>query len=226
MAKPSVSSAVNAAATSCGADPSERASSSAVTGPSPSSRPRTISTSAPSRDHSRPAQVSGAVIVGFNVIPDEAARNLADARQVEVRRYDIIYKLTDDIKLLVEGKLKPEERIVEMGTALVKQVFTISRVGSVAGCQVIRGSIERNGRIRVSWKLARKASGTVLNFEWTESGLDTPPAISHEGFGHEMLLRSLPYDLGAETRLEFSADGMCFTMNIPIGPDVLAEPAG
>lgn len=83
-----------------------------------------------------------------------------------------------------------------------------------------------NGRIRVSWKLARKASGTVLNFEWTESGLDTPPAISHEGFGHEMLLRSLPYDLGAETRLEFSADGMCFTMNIPIGPDVLAEPAG
>jgi translation initiation factor IF-2 len=96
------------------------------------------------------AHASGAVVVGFNVIPDEAARNLADARQVEVRRYDIIYKLTDDIKLLVEGKLKPEERVVEMGTALVKQVFTISRVGSVAGCQVIRGSIERNCRIRVN----------------------------------------------------------------------------
>jgi translation initiation factor IF-2 len=96
------------------------------------------------------AHASGAVVVGFNVIPDEAARNLADARQVEIRRYDIIYKLTDDIKLLVEGKLKPEERIVEMGTALVKQVFTISRVGSVAGCQVIRGSIERGCRIRVN----------------------------------------------------------------------------
>jgi len=96
------------------------------------------------------AQASDAVIVGFNVIPDETARALADAKQVEIRRYDIIYKLTDDIKALVEGKLKPEERVVEMGAALVKQVFVISRVGSVAGCQVIRGSIERGCRIRVN----------------------------------------------------------------------------
>jgi translation initiation factor IF-2 len=96
------------------------------------------------------ASASDAVVVGFNVIPDEAARTLAEERHVEIRRYDIIYKLTDDIKLMVEGKLKPEERIVEMGTALVKQVFTISRVGAVAGCQVIRGSIERGCRIRVN----------------------------------------------------------------------------
>jgi len=96
------------------------------------------------------ASASNAVIVGFNVIPDEAARALADARGVEIRRYDIIYKLTDDIKALLEGKLKPEERVQEMGAALVKQVFTISRVGSVAGCQVIRGSIERGCRIRVN----------------------------------------------------------------------------
>src|SRR5439155_9560122 len=96
------------------------------------------------------ASASNAVIVGFNVIPDEAARALADERQVEIRRYEIIYKLTDDIKLMIEGKLKPEERVVDMGAALVKQVFTISRVGSVAGCQVIRGSIERACRIRVN----------------------------------------------------------------------------
>lgn len=96
------------------------------------------------------AHASGAVVVGFNVIPDEAARALAEERQVEIRRYDIIYKLTDDIKAMIEGKLKPEERIVEMGAALVKQVFTISRVGAVAGCQVIRGSIERGCRIRVN----------------------------------------------------------------------------
>jgi len=96
------------------------------------------------------AHASNAVVVGFNVIPDEAARALAEARQVEIRRYDIIYKLTDDIKALIEGKLKPEERVVEMGAALVKQVFTISRVGAVAGCQVIRGSIERGCRIRVN----------------------------------------------------------------------------
>jgi len=90
------------------------------------------------------------VIIGFNVIPDEAARALAEQRQVEIRRYEIIYKLTDDIKALLEGKLKPEERVIEMGAAFVKQVFTISRVGSVAGCQVIRGSIERGCRIRVN----------------------------------------------------------------------------
>ncbi len=96
------------------------------------------------------ASASNAVIVGFNVIPDEAARALADERQVEIRRYDIIYKLTDDIKAMLEGKLKPEERVQEMGAALVKQVFTISRVGSVAGCQVIRGTIERGCRIRVN----------------------------------------------------------------------------
>lgn len=96
------------------------------------------------------AQASGAVIVAFNVIPDEAARSLADERHVEVRRYDIIYKLTDDIKAMLEGKLKPEERVIDTGAAFVKQVFTISRVGAVAGCQVIRGSIERNCRIRVN----------------------------------------------------------------------------
>ena len=96
------------------------------------------------------AHASGAVIIAFNVIPDETARALAEERQVEIRRYEIIYKLTDDIKALLEGKLKPEERVIEMGAAFVKQVFTISRVGSVAGCQVIRGSIERGCRIRVN----------------------------------------------------------------------------
>ncbi len=96
------------------------------------------------------AHASDAVVVGFNVIPDEVARALAEQRGVEVRRYEIIYKLTDDIKLMIEGKLKPEERVIEMGAALVKQVFAISRVGAVAGCQVIRGSIERGCRIRVN----------------------------------------------------------------------------
>jgi translation initiation factor IF-2 len=96
------------------------------------------------------AQASDAVIVGFNVIPDETARALADDRGVQIRRYDIIYKLTDDIKAILEGKLKPEERIVELGRALVKQAFSISRVGTVAGCQVIQGSIERGCRVRVN----------------------------------------------------------------------------
>ncbi|MCA9174346.1 MAG: translation initiation factor IF-2 [Planctomycetales bacterium] len=96
------------------------------------------------------AHASNAVVVGFNVIPDEAARGLADELGVEIRRYDIIYKLTDDIKAMVEGKLKPEERVIELGRAVVKEVFSISRVGVVAGCYVIQGTIERGCRIRVN----------------------------------------------------------------------------
>jgi translation initiation factor IF-2 len=95
------------------------------------------------------ADASQAVIIAFNVIPEENARQLADERQVEIRRYDIIYKVTDDIRATLEGKLKPEERVVELGRALVKQVFPISRVGSVAGCYAISGNIERGCRLRV-----------------------------------------------------------------------------
>ncbi len=96
------------------------------------------------------AHASNAVIIAFNVIPDEAARALSDDRHVEIRRYDIIYKVTDDIKALLEGKLKPEERVVDMGRALVKQAFVISRVGTVAGSQVIQGTIDRSCRVRVN----------------------------------------------------------------------------
>jgi translation initiation factor IF-2 len=96
------------------------------------------------------AAASGAVIVGFNVIPDEAARGLADQKNVEIRRYDIIYNLALDIKAIVEGRLKPAEKIVELGRALVKQVFSVSRVGTIAGCIVVQGSIERGCRIRVN----------------------------------------------------------------------------
>ena len=95
------------------------------------------------------ASTAGAVIVAFNVVPDDNARSLADDRGVEVRRYDIIYKVTDDIKAMLEGKLKPEEHVIELGRALVKQTFSISRVGTIAGCYVMQGTIERNCRIRV-----------------------------------------------------------------------------
>jgi translation initiation factor IF-2 len=96
------------------------------------------------------AHASTAVVIGFNVIPNDDARVLADEKQVEIRRYDIIYKLTEDIKLLLEGQLKPEERIVELGHAVVQKVFSISRLGNIAGCKVIRGAIHRGCRIRVN----------------------------------------------------------------------------
>ncbi len=69
---------------------------------------------------------------------------------MEIRRYDIIYKVTDDLKAMLEGKLKPEERVIELGQAVVKQVFGISRVGAIAGCYVVRGSVERGCRVRVN----------------------------------------------------------------------------
>ena len=95
------------------------------------------------------ADASDAIIIGFNVVPDEKARTLADKRGVQIRRYDVIYKITDDLKAALEGMLKPEEREVELGRALVQQVFKISRVGTVAGCRVLSGTVERNGRARV-----------------------------------------------------------------------------
>lgn len=58
------------------------------------------------------------------------------------------------------------------------------------------------------------------------SGLDLPSTVSHEGLGHAMLPRSLPYDLGAETSIEFKRDGMRISMNVPVGPDMLADPVG
>lgn len=95
------------------------------------------------------ADASDAVIVGFNVVPDEKARELADRLGVQIRRYDIIYQMTDDLKAALEGMLKPERREAELGRALVLQTFHISRVGTVAGCRVLSGLLARDGRIRV-----------------------------------------------------------------------------
>jgi translation initiation factor IF-2 len=95
------------------------------------------------------ADASDAVIIGFNVVPDEGARQLAEARGVQIRRYDIIYQVTEDLKAALEGMLKPEQRAKELGRALIKQTFQISRLGTIAGCQVISGVIQRDSRVRV-----------------------------------------------------------------------------
>ncbi len=95
------------------------------------------------------ADASDAIIVGFNVVPDEKARQMADARGVQIRRYDIIYQVTEDVKQALEGMLKPEKRESEQGRALVLRLFPISRLGVIAGCRVLSGTIERNARVRV-----------------------------------------------------------------------------
>ncbi|MGH7138086.1 MAG: translation initiation factor IF-2, partial [Pirellulales bacterium] len=95
------------------------------------------------------ADASDAIIIGFNVVPDEGARSLADHYGVQIRRYDIIYQVTDDIKKALEGMLKPGKRDVELGRSLVQRTFLISRLGTIAGCRVLSGTIERNCRVRV-----------------------------------------------------------------------------
>ena len=96
------------------------------------------------------ADASDAVIIGFNVVPDERARMLADDRGVQIRRYEIIYQITDDLRKALEGMLAPEKREAELGRAMVQRIYAISRIGVVAGCRVIAGVIARNGRMRVT----------------------------------------------------------------------------
>ena len=95
------------------------------------------------------ADASDAVIIGFNVVPDERARSLAEDRGVQVRRYEIIYQVTDDLRQALEGMLAPEKREAVLGRAVIQRTFSISRIGVIAGCRVISGIIARNGRLRI-----------------------------------------------------------------------------
>jgi translation initiation factor IF-2 len=89
------------------------------------------------------------LIVGFNVVPDDRARALAEEKGVQIRQYDIIYKLTEDIRAALEGKLKPREEVIHLGRAVVRNTFKISRVGTIAGCYVTQGTIERSAKVRL-----------------------------------------------------------------------------
>jgi translation initiation factor IF-2 len=95
------------------------------------------------------ASSAGAIIVAFHVIADDKAQSLAEREGVEVRRYNIIYELTEHIRLALEGLLRPERVEVATGRALVLQTFSISRYGTIAGCRVLNGTIERNNRVHV-----------------------------------------------------------------------------
>ncbi|MBL8825074.1 MAG: translation initiation factor IF-2 [Planctomycetia bacterium] len=95
------------------------------------------------------ASPEDSLIIGFNVVPDDDARKLADVNNIQLKLYDIIYKLSDDLKLALEGKLKPKEEVIHLGRAVVRDTFKISRVGTVAGCHVTSGTIERSAKVRL-----------------------------------------------------------------------------
>jgi translation initiation factor IF-2 len=95
------------------------------------------------------AIASRAVVIGFNVTADTAARRQAESEGIEIRLYNIIYQIIDDMERALRGMLAPEYRQVVRGHAEVRQVFSVSRVGQVAGCYVQDGVIERNAQARV-----------------------------------------------------------------------------
>ncbi len=95
------------------------------------------------------ASASNAVLIGFNIRPDETARRLAENEGVDLRFYQVIYEIEDDLKKAMRGMLAPVEREVILGRAEVRQVFKVSRVGTIVGCYVSGGRITRNANARV-----------------------------------------------------------------------------
>jgi len=94
------------------------------------------------------ASASSATIIGFNVRPDRKARELADAEHVEIRTYEIIYEVLDDIQAAMLGMLAPEYEEVVTGEAEVREIFRVPRVGAIAGCYVQHGTITRGSKVR------------------------------------------------------------------------------
>jgi translation initiation factor IF-2 len=95
------------------------------------------------------AVASSAIVIAFNVEVDEAARRMADSEGIDVRRYDVIYKLVDDIDKALQGMLEPVYQDKVIGRAEVRQVFKIKNVGVIAGCMVREGALQREAKARV-----------------------------------------------------------------------------
>ena len=95
------------------------------------------------------AETSGAAIIGFNVRANAQARDAAERAGIEIRYYNIIYNLVDDVKAAMSGLLSPERRETFLGNAEILEVFNITKVGKVAGCRVTEGKVERGAGVRL-----------------------------------------------------------------------------
>ena len=95
------------------------------------------------------ASASNGVLIGFNVRPDETAKRLAENEGVDLRFYQVIYEVEDDLKKAMRGMLAPVKREVTLGHAEVREIFKVSKVGTIAGCYVKDGKIQRNAKVRV-----------------------------------------------------------------------------
>jgi translation initiation factor IF-2 len=95
------------------------------------------------------AIASKAVIIGFNVRADAGARKLAENNAVDIRYYDIIYDAVDELKAAMSGMLTPDKKEEIIGSAEIRQVFKVSKIGAIAGCMVTSGVVRRSARLRL-----------------------------------------------------------------------------
>jgi len=95
------------------------------------------------------SEASNAIIIGFNVVSEEHVAKIAEAKGVEIRLYNVIYRITEDLQKSMEGMLEPEETEKSLGRAVVRAVFKISKVGTVAGCYVSSGTVSKNAKVRL-----------------------------------------------------------------------------
>jgi translation initiation factor IF-2 len=95
------------------------------------------------------AEASNAIIIGFNVTTEEHVTKIAESKGIEIRLYDVIYSITEDLQKSMAGLLKPEEKEEPIGRAVVRTIFKISRVGTVAGCYVSDGMVTKSAKVRL-----------------------------------------------------------------------------
>ncbi len=107
------------------------------------------------------ATTTQATVIGFHVRPDVKARDVAERESVEIRLYSVIYEAVEDVRLALEGLLRPEEREVIVGSAEVRETFKVPKAGTVAGCYVVSGTIQRNLPVRLLREFVQIYEGTV-----------------------------------------------------------------
>lgn len=95
------------------------------------------------------AEASGAIIIGFNVVPEDRVRQLAEAKGVDIRLYNIIYRITEDVRAAMIGMLEPDTEERTLGRAVVRNTFKVSSIGTIAGCYVTSGTITKNAKLRL-----------------------------------------------------------------------------
>ena len=111
------------------------------------------------------ASASDAIIIGFNVRPTPKAKLLADQEKVDVRKYNIIYKAVEEIRNAMEGMLSPELKEQDIGKVEVRSVFKVPKVGAIAGCYVLEGTVKRNASVRVIRDNVEIHDGKILSLK-------------------------------------------------------------